>query len=250
MIKKITICLQLLLYPTIGLSQEKIILYTFYTPSHEILLREWFLPSIQDDFEVVVKLFDQTCPSGTYMETGWITTMLYKVDLIIDAINEHWGNIIFYADVDVQFFKPTADHIHKALQVSDLVIQRASPKDKVCAGLFALRANDHTLKLFKQVKNRIKLRKESDNPALDAILHWPYCGVKWDYLPISFFSTGGLSSKTFSQKNCWQEGDSVIIPDELILHHANYTKGVDNKIKLLEYVKSLIREKTIKKKQN
>ena len=34
-------------------SYEKMKLYALYTPSHEILKNDFFLPSIQDDFDII-----------------------------------------------------------------------------------------------------------------------------------------------------------------------------------------------------
>ncbi len=75
------------------LFSKQLRLYSICTPSHEILKNEWFLPSIQDDFEIIIKQYDQLCPSGQFNDTGWLDIMLKKVELIICAIKENWGEI-------------------------------------------------------------------------------------------------------------------------------------------------------------
>lgn len=219
---------------------KTVLLYTFYTPSHEILLKEWFLPSLQDEFKVVVKKFEQECQSGTYMQKGWTKMMLCKVDLIIEAIQEQWGNIVIYADVDIQFFAPIQDKIEKCLQDKDLVVQKDNNMGALCAGFMAMRANEQTLKLFKKIRNRMIANPgQSDQPTLNQLLiKEKYTKIQWDYLPICFFGTATVSCITFANNKIWRHGDDVVIPKNIVLHHANYTAGVENKIKLLTYVKT------------
>ena len=35
----------------------------------------------------------------------------------------------------------------------------------------------------------------------------------------------------------WDGDESFDVPDDIVLHHANYTRGIDNKFKLLDLVK-------------
>ena len=74
--------------------------------------------------------------------------------------------------------------------------------------------------------------------------------IKIKGLPNVFFNPGlNLLIKSGEYKNdykelckrcLWQLGDEVKVPADVILHHANWTIGMDNKIKQLEYVKSLV----------
>src|SRR5579863_9116343 len=89
---------------TILLCQDKIKLYAIYTPSHEILKDSYFLPSIQDDFELIIENVEQTCESAKFMSAGWTKTTIKKVDLIIRAIQENWDSLFIFSDVDIQFF--------------------------------------------------------------------------------------------------------------------------------------------------
>lgn len=66
-------------------------LYSFYTESHNVLLNEWFLPSLKDNYELVLKKYPQV---GDYLKQKYGTvefnrSMLYKVDLIIEAIKDN-----------------------------------------------------------------------------------------------------------------------------------------------------------------
>ena len=83
--------------------------YIFFTKSHKILLDEWFLPSIKDEYnaELDITEFEQKCESGTLNTDGWLETMYYKIDTILKGINEHINkenNIFIHSDIDIQFF--------------------------------------------------------------------------------------------------------------------------------------------------
>src|SRR5438034_9059948 len=93
------------------IKSENMKLYSFYTPSHEILKNDWFLPSLQDDFEIEIRFFPQECETATFKESGWNTTMLHKVEMIIDAIKKNWNKVFIYADIDIQFFKTISKSI-------------------------------------------------------------------------------------------------------------------------------------------
>lgn len=227
-------------YCFFSFSQEKIKLYALYTPSHEILKDNYFLPSLQDDFELILEFSEQTCSSTTFMSTGWTATTIKKVDLIIRAIKENWGKIFIFSDVDIQFFAPIQKKIISLMKDNDIVMQRNNPQGVLCTGFFACRGNEKTLALWQDVKKRMEKNKEqSDQITFNQCIKSkrkknPY-GVKWDYLPAIFFGGGTLTGKL------WFPGDSLPIPQGIVLHHANWTRGVKNKIAQLEYVKKYFR---------
>lgn len=212
---------------------DRMKLYTFYTPSHEILFSEWFLPTLQDDFDLVVEKYSQECSSGTYLKGGWGKTMLRKVDLIIRAIRENWGKIFVYADIDIQFFMPIKNLIDDAMKNKDIVFQCNRPSGEVCAGFLSCLGNEKTLLLWQTVKEiMIESNSRSDQKILNEILTYQnFNNLKWDVFSVNFFGAGTLTG------NVWQPGDFLMIPSNICLHHANFTEGVANKIKQLEHVR-------------
>jgi hypothetical protein len=223
-------------------AQERVKLYAFYTPSHKILVDQWFLPSVQDDYEMVIEFHEQECESGNFMDVGWLDAMHRKVDLIIRAIEENWGKIFIHSDIDIQFFKPTKAMIMALMQKKDLVIQRDSPQGGICAGFFACRGNDRTLKLWKDIKKRMletmqSGKPEHDQKALSYFLKLKPCPVVWDFLPVEFFNAGTLTGKG------WMPGRILPIPHNIVLHHANWTVGVANKIAQLKYVRDEVNKR-------
>ena len=215
---------------------EKIKLYAMYTPSHTVLVEEWFLPSLKDDYEVIIDFHKQECPTGSFMQEGWTKTTIRKIDLLIRAVYENWGKIFIYSDVDIQFFRSTKDIILNLIKDKDLVIQRDSSDRSVCSGFFACRANEKTLKLWQRIRKYMQSNlRISDQPSLNRFIRItnPY-NVVWNYLPVEFFGGGTLTGKG------WKIGDKLQVPQNIILHHANFTVGIENKIAQLQYVRGVV----------
>jgi hypothetical protein len=221
-------------------AEKRIRLYACYTPSHEVLVKEWFLPSIKDDYEVIVEKHEQACPTACYMSNGWTSATLKKVEMLIRAIKENWGGLFVYSDVDIQFFRPTKDILLDLIQGMDMVIQRDNPDGIACTGFFMCRANEQTLKVWQEVQRRMTDKEYlKTNPNVDdqtefnKVLQERKPLLIWDFLPAKFLNGGTLTGKY------WKAGDRLHIPPNIVLHHANWTQGgVKNKIEELQYVKS------------
>lgn len=219
----------------------KLKLYALYTPSHKILATKYFLPSIQDDFDIVLVEASQTSSSAQFMSHGWTATTIKKVELIIKAIKDNWGDIFIFSDVDIQFFAPIGKLIVGYMKNKDMVIQKDAPSGSLCSGFFACRANERTLQMWQHAYAYMKTdRKCSDQPALNRCLK-PQRGksnafnVSWEYLPNSFFGGGTKTGKY------WKRKHRLPIPRNIVMHHANWTRGIKNKIAQLEYVKQAVK---------
>lgn len=239
----------LIFYTSSFYPQQKIKLYALSTPSHDILKDTFFLPSIQDDFDIIIQQEEQTCQSAQFMENGWTKTTIKKVDLIIQAIHENWGSFFIFSDVDIQFFQPIQELIIQCIENNDLVIQRNSPDGVLCSGFFACRANEKTLALWRDVKKTMEDNpKQSDQISLNQCIKRnskknPY-DIRWDYLPDIFFGGGTLTGCL------WYPGQKLPIPANIIMHHANWTRGIANKIAQLTYVKQHVEQATLKCRTN
>ena len=221
----------------VSFADERIRLYALYTPSHEVLKDQFFLPSIQDDFDVICEFCEQTCLKAEFMSEGWTKTTMRKVDLIIRAIQENWGKIFIFSDVDIQFFRPIKNMIISLMEGKDILMQKNNPEGVLCTGFFACRANEKTLRLWTDVKHTMEEKQlQSDQISFNQCIKRsskknPY-NVVWDYLPNVFFGGGTLTG------HVWRPGISLTIPHNIMMHHANWTRGgVKNKIAQLIYVR-------------
>jgi nucleotide-diphospho-sugar transferase len=245
-IKLLLITIILVIHTTVMADNEKIKLYALYTPSHEILKDNYFLPSIQDDFDIILEEWEQTCPTAQFLSEGWTQTTMRKVDLIIRAIHENWGSFFIFSDVDIQFFRPIKKTIISLIKNYDLIIQKNNPEGVLCSGFFACRGNEKTLQLWTDVKKRMQETSNSDQISLNQCIkrnskNNPY-DIAWNYLPDTFFGGGTLTGYL------WYPGTKLPIPNGIMMHHANWTQGIKNKIAQLEYVKKhVLKKKNVSK---
>lgn len=239
-IKQLLLCVILLCFMQCT-CENRIKLYALYTPSHAILKDNYFLPSIRDDFEIILEKAEQTCSSTQFMSAGWTETTIKKVDLIIRAIKENWGSLFIFSDVDIQFFAPIQDTLLLLMKDNDIIMQKNNPEGVLCTGFFMCRGNEKTLRLWTDVKNFMEEHSEySDQISFNKCIKRnskknPY-DISWSYLPDIFFG-GGTLTGTF-----WKPGKTLPIPQGIVMHHANWTKGIKNKIAQLEYVRKYVKK--------
>lgn len=228
-------------------------LYTFYTDSHTEYLCKYFLPSLKDNFELVINKKQQLSSTGEYMDSGWIDTMYYKVDTILEAINENMAdrNLFIHSDIDVQFFGQIRDEILSCAKNYDIVFQKGARS--INNGFFACYASKKTLNFWLDVKNIMKEKNIHDEQASKMLLGLPTnyhddnnnaykkfnnkYNIRWRYLSPKKFVGGQYCVESFESQKL------VNPPITTLMHHATSTIGFNNKIKQLEYVKKYLESK-------
>ena len=213
-------------------------IYTFYTPSHKEIYDKYFLtsPAIEE-YEVISEEFPQECLSGNYLSEGWMDTMHRKLDLIIKAIEDNMGEVFVHADCDVQFLKPSKEYIESIFHNTNVDIVLQDDIYTMCAGFFACRSSAKTLLLFNMVKDNIR-SFEHDQLALNHFIK------NWN----SYNRIEKLNYRVFD-KRIWNVGHSIYnrwdgqefkVPENILVHHANWTVGTQNKLKLMGIVKGMV----------
>ncbi len=217
--------------------QQPVILCTYFTESHKTLAHEWMLPSIKDDFTIIIGNGEQVCPNASYFSPGWTKTTLDKVNFIISVIENNMGAIVIFADTDIIFFRPIKKQIIDLLEEKEFVVQKDAPDKTLCSGFFALKANTKTLQLWQAVQGYMeKNSSKCDQWGLNNFLnpHKNSFDIAWSFLPTEHFCGGG----TF-KKRLWKPGRKAIVPSNVAMFHANYTH-YQNKIAMLTYVKKIV----------
>ena len=240
-------------------------LYFLSSPSHNVLQNDWFLPSIQDDFSLVQQDVIQLCPDGTYRSPGFREMMAQKVDLIIRAIHDNPKEVFLYSDVDVQLFRSIQEDVDILMTGRDLLLLRDSPRGVICPGFLAGRGTDNMLRLWSEIRESLCGEGKKDDqdylnehllgqPTITSLVgsrflyrlsgrYWPVryrkssegFGVRWDYLPPRYYCFGAKAWRK------WGPGDSLNIPRDIAVHHANWVYGIDGKIQQLRAVKNEVR---------
>lgn len=202
-------------------------LYTIFTPSHRIFYENHFLTSLPDEFELISIEIPQECLSGEFYKDGWSKTCFRKVELFLKACEENMGDVVVFSDVDIQFFGKIKDILIEELGDYDMACQNDTGS-YYCSGFFIFKANEKTLEMFKSMLDNYT---SEDQTTLNNNIHM----VKSKFLSDKFFTVGKICG-------VWN-GLDFKIPYDILMHHANWTSGIENKIKLLNIVKDKINNK-------
>jgi hypothetical protein len=200
-------------------------LYTIYSPSHKTLYENHFLKSLPNEFELKSLEIEQECPTGEFYKEGWSKTCYRKVEYFEQACIESQGEIFVFSDVDIQFFDNIKDVLIEELGDADIACQNDTGH-YYCSGFFICRANERTLNMFRQMKINYHLE---DQTTLNKHIHM----VNSKFLSNKFFTIGHLLHRAW-------KGEYFQINYPILVHHANWVEGIDNKIKLLEIVRKKI----------
>lgn len=208
-------------------------IYTFYTDSHKELLNNYFITSLKKtnkNLDLVVKKFEQKCTKGDYMSIGWHETMTNKVDYILEGIKENWGGLFIHADCDIQFFGPIKEDVINQLGNKDLAAQ--DDGGEMCCGFFVCRSNERTKNLFENVKKQIN-NNYNDQQATNKLAK--------KYISCKYLDEKYYSIYRSTDKKRWEKSMQINnIPKNILIHHANWTVGIENKIELMNRVKEVI----------
>ena len=218
-------------------------LYTFRSELHNKLFTDFFEPSTSGwGDKLHVKTLDQSiCPSGEFLREGWGDMMLKKIDLLEEACLETmWSleddrDIFIYSDVDVQLFdtpETICSELLKELGDYDIACQNDTC-GAYCAGFMVIRANDVTLNLFRQMRNHFV---RDDQTTLNHLIGL----VNAKKLSNRFFTIAMANGE-----QVWDGKADFELPDNLLMHHANWVVGVDEKYRLMEIVNRKGMEKEI-----
>jgi hypothetical protein len=204
---------------------------------------------MQDDFDVIARRIDQDCPAAEYMTAGWTDTVVRKIPLILEAIDAHEENGFFlFSDVDVQWFGPVQGRLRRLLaEYPDVDIffqtdawKNASGLGNICTGFFVCKANIRTRAFWMLVGECMRRLGEGDQRTSQEIIRRNVIlGLKVGYLPPEFWGPGSLQTSPAR----WEPGLPLTPPMDILMHHANWTAGTANKLKQLEYVASVVRQR-------
>jgi predicted O-methyltransferase YrrM len=214
-------------------------LYTAFTPSHRVLKEKFFEPSLPPDVEPRLHYFE-TEGDGFIHSPSWCRGVIHKVEVIIQAIRENWGRVFVWSDVDAQFFGPISEWAEAATRELDIVFQVDAPGPALCNGFFFCRGNEETLRLWTDTLAALRApvyRGDDQRYTRDTL--WNGRPLRWGHLPPQFIGGGTFTGRI------WEDGGELPVPDGVLVHHANFTCGVPNKIRQCEVVLEKIQRRDL-----
>lgn len=239
---------------------RKVRMYTTYTESHGEMFERFFLPSVPDSLELISERFEQECPTGEYHSTGWVRAVGRKIEVIrraIDLARRDGDDYFMFSDCDIHFFSDIEPDITRRMKNFDFI---AMDDDIYCTGFMAIRADDRAAFMWRWAAENLQAYG-CDQPAGNAFIrkherwirladfvppafrpgafgrHAQAGAMRFGKLPrIEYFNFMHLGE----DPSIWDGRTPVdITPDQLSqmrMMHANYTRGIANKIRLLEII--------------
>lgn len=206
-------------------------IYSCFTPSHEILYRDYFLPSLPKDFEPHVSRIDIS-GSGDFGTADFVRALEAKLEMVLESIADNAGSAIVWSDVDIVFTRESVPQIHDLLKDrdTDIWLQKEMPGDdrEANVGLILMRCNASVEMLYRET---LALMRSTpgyhDQHAMNEILN-SGADISWGYLPYQFAA----------RSHGWPP------KQDIFAYHANCTIGADSvgqKIRQLAEVRKLQR---------
>jgi hypothetical protein len=200
--------------------------YTFFSDSHKIFLK-YFLNSFPFDSSVdlIIRYIPQECKSAEYESEGFDKSMKKKVKFINDAFGELKNDdILIFTDPDVFFVKPYKNLFLKEMGDSDIIFQ--SDVGTACMGIFCCKVSDKTKFFFKDLYENLDNFKH-DQEAANALLTTKNYNLNIKLFSHKIFNYGFNGVR-------YEGEDTIKIPNDIVLLHANFAVGIEKKIKLIK----------------
>ena len=210
-------------------------LYTVFTQSHRSLFEDYFLKTLPFDSRIELRaLFKEQLCNAEFRSEGWRKTMYYKVNCFIQAAKETpEGECFIFSDPDIQFFRPFYDDLISHMEGYDAVFQN-DYGGGVNTGFFVMRSNKQTRSFLKTVEGNLENFPEEQvcfNFLIKNFENYPSIAFKTKMLPSNYWTYG----QNFKS---WDGTESFEIPNDIIMHHSNWTKSFKEKVELLNVVRN------------
>lgn len=210
-------------------------LYTHYSDSHKVLYEDYFKKTLRNlyskkELKIFSACHDQTTETGSFMEQGWLDSMKYKLEVIIQAIHENKNEYFIFSDVDIIFYDRFVDDLIESVKGYDIACQEDC--GSLCAGFFIAKGNDRNLNLFTKIYKTFR-QLVNDQVALN---HYKD-DVDYKLLDKSKYYTIGNYFNNSDGTHIWDNKTEIIPPRNIKVHHANYAVGVDSKIRLINMIR-------------
>ena len=186
--------------------------------------------------------------------------MIEKQRFINSCINySAQGEVLLFSDVDVRFYGPIEKDLTYSLRDKDICFMKDHNSDETgrCGGFFVLRSSERIKDFFSKVLLKLESHTEQDvswatseQSTINNLLS-ENKDVRWGYLPLKYYTHGlhiqGI--KNFSNENqsglWWENKDheeksAIFVPHNILVHHANWAHGVDQKLHLLDFVSQIV----------
>ena len=221
---------------------------TFFTPSHERLYNDIFLPSLINAFGdrhllIPYRLDEQYCDSGVYHTNGWRQTQVEKIYCVMNAIKNLLDDQVFiFCDADILHVQDYTETLIKELEVNNFVAQDSFSKQKsygsYCSGFYAAKKSEQIIKFLKIIHNDLVNNVQDEKRGDQFYLNVNSVMIKnRKTLDRTFYNPGADTNGELLDVEHFDEIISKLLPDTNIVH-ANYMLSPETKYDFLMRVKN------------
>jgi len=214
--------------------------HALVTPSHAALRDDWFLRTLPPDCRAIIHARD--AEPVQFARGDWHRVVGQKLDIVLETIASlDDGAIFVMSDVDISFYAPIADDLRCRMRDHNVLFQNNRPSlptaaDNICSGFMVIRSTPASCDFFERARRVLHTADDAavgDQKACISVLREFPDLIAWGFLPVTYWSPGDPRGR-------WEPGRTLTPPDGLVLHHANHTVGVENKVAQLEAVSALM----------
>jgi hypothetical protein len=186
-------------------------IFCCYTPAHEVMLERYFRPSLPAELELNAYRLEIDS-SGDLFTPEYLVCIRRKIDLIIETVRAHPGEIFIWSDVDIIFLRPVAEQLTAEIETSGCAIlfQREGPRTTdINGGFYVLRASAALERFFGAVRHKLAKDPQGNEQAIMNKLLPSVSDFTWGYLPLTYYArTHGWPPRA-----------------DIAIYHANETPG-------------------------
>lgn len=201
-------------------------IFAWCTPEFQPMADRHFLATLPSDLELKFTTLPDFGIGAYDTPTFNAFSMAYLLSVLtlLNCETEPFA----VANVDIRFYAPRiANDLLAQLAGHDIAFQQDGPDEK-CFGFYVVRPNDRTRAFFRAVLAGVVATGTHDQGAAHALFQQGAVCLDWIFLNHRYWTQGRDTGQV------WQPGDPVRPPSDLIMHHANWCIGFNNKMALLE----------------
>ena len=208
---------------------------TGYDSRFEEIAQKHFFPSfekcyMQHQFDLVVHKIE--APFGSYGQEQYNASYAKEMDFVLDLMQRNRDRIVIWSDIDLHFYRSPMDHIKETISRYDLSCQMDSP-DVHCTGFMYFWCAQKIINFFYlwRALNQKGGWQSAQDSFNEAIKQSPNLVVQ--KLPKQFYTHGLDTSEVWDGKDITKLPKR---PKDCILHHGNWTIGLENKMALMDTI--------------
>ena len=206
------------------LNKSSMKLYTYYTDSHRYLFETFLKKSINyyGEYELNAGVGEQRCSDGGFCTENFGKTCFEKIKFMIESNEWESNEIIMFCDSDVIFLNKTKEFFLNELGKLDMIFQN---DDNTCnTGIYLCRKNKRVKSLLENVL--LKNNYHNEQVALNDIIN--NHDIKYKLFDYKVWNV------KFSGIDPWDGQVDINFPPDILMYHANYMLGTENKKKALQ----------------